>query len=138
MSSGGWAIARGEEDGRPLLFRYRDKPPISDLTRFPYLISVLWQYQGDATGGMPDDDTLANMDDMEDAVLPIDGSDNAFLMAVITGNNHREWLWYAADAQTFSWVFNEALRGKPKFPLDLQATADPEWLTYLSIRESMG
>ena|SRR5438094_6333980 len=131
-----WAVAQAEEDGLPLLFRYRQNVPVKDTTRFPYLISILWNYDGNKEGGMPDDATLAEMDRVEDALDPIDQSGEAFLMVAVTGNNRREWIWYTDDKAKYMSLVNRALPKNTKFPLDFSASEDPAWTTYLSIREA--
>jgi|SRR5712691_2134935 len=131
-----WAIAHAEEDGVPMLFRYRNDLPVKDTAQFPLLVSILWEYDGSGSTGMPNNEVLAQMERFEDAVDPIDDSGAAFLMVVVTGNNRREWIWYTGDTTRFASLLNRTLRGRPKFPLDLSASEDPGWLTYLAIREA--
>jgi hypothetical protein len=131
-----WAIAHAEEDGTPVLFRFRSDLPVKDTANFPYLVSILWHYDGTRNGGMPDDRTLAQMNRIEDALDPIDESGEAFLMIVVTGNNRREWIWYTHDRDRYMALVNRAMPRQPKFPVDFATSEDPTWLTYLSIREA--
>jgi len=131
-----WAIAHAEEDGMPILFRYRNESPVKETAQFPFLVSILWIYDGDATTGMPDNQVLGEMERFEDALDSIDDSGAGFLMVAVTGNNRREWIWYTDDTMHFMARLNAALRGRPKFPLDLSASEDPAWLTYLAIRDA--
>jgi hypothetical protein len=131
-----WAIAHAEEDGMPILFRYRNESPVKDTAELPFLVSILWIYDGDATTGMPDNQVLGEMERFEDALDSIDGSGAGFLMVAVTGNDRREWIWYTSDPNRFMSFLNAALKGRPKFPLDLSASEDPAWLTYLTIREA--
>ncbi|HEY8132536.1 MAG TPA: DUF695 domain-containing protein [Thermoanaerobaculia bacterium] len=131
-----WAIAHAEEDGMPILFRYRNQAPVKDTTQFPFLVSILWIYEGDADTGMPGNEVLREMERFEDALDSIDDSSAGFLMVAVTGNDRREWIWYTSDTNRFMALLNAALKGRPKFPLDLSASEDPAWLTYLTIRES--
>jgi hypothetical protein len=131
-----WAIAHAEEDGMPILFRYRNAPPVKDTAQFPFLISILWIYDGDAHAGMPDNDVLGEMERFEDVLDFIDDARGGFLMVAVTGNNRREWIFYTDDTTHFMSLLNANLPGRPKFPLDLSASEDPQWLTYLTIREA--
>jgi hypothetical protein len=131
-----WAIAHAEEDGMPVLFRYRSDLPVKDTAQFPYLISVLWQYDGSKNGGMPDDQTLAQMDRVEDALDSIDESGEAFLMVAVTGNNRREWIWYTHNRERYMGLVNRVMPRQSRFPLDFATSEDPTWLTYLSIRDA--
>jgi hypothetical protein len=131
-----WAILEAEEDGVPLLFRFRAEVPVADTTTFPYLISILWTYDGKKNEGMPDDGTLAMMDRVEDALDRIDNAGEAFLMVAVTGNNRREWIWYTHDRERYMALVNRALPRQQKFPLDFATSKDPMWQTYRAIREA--
>ncbi len=131
-----WAIAHAEEDGVPVLFRYRSDVPVKDTAEFPYLISILWRYDGAQNEGMPDDLTLAQMNRVEDALDAIDKSGEAFLMVAVTGNNRREWIWYTADRERYMGMVNRSMPRQPKFPLDFATSEDPSWDTYRIIRDS--
>jgi hypothetical protein len=131
-----WAILEAEEDGAPLLFRFRSDIPVKETNDFPYLISILWIYDGKRNGGMPDDGTLAMMDRVEDALDWIDDSGAAFLMVAVTGNNRREWIWYASDREHYMAQVNRALPRQQKFPLDFATSEDPSWQTYRAIRDA--
>lgn len=131
-----WGILEAEEDGFPILFRFRSRIPVKQTTDFPYLISVLWIYDGDRNGGMPDDGTLVMMDRVEDALDSIDASGEAFLMVAVTGNNRREWIWYTNDRERYMALVNRALPRDTKFPLDFATSEDPMWQTYRAIRDA--
>jgi len=131
-----WAILEAEEDGVPLLFRFRTAIPVGDTTAFPFLISILWTYDGKRNEGMPDDGTLAMMDRVEDALDWVDDSGEAFLMVAVTGNNRREWIWYTDDRARYMALVNKALPRQTKFPLDFATSEDPSWQTYRSIRDA--
>jgi hypothetical protein len=131
-----WAILEAEEDGVPLLFRFRTNIPVADTNAFPFLISIMWIYDGKRNEGMPDDGTLAMMDRVEDALDWVDDSGEAFLMVVVTGNNRREWIWYTSDRQRYMALVNKAMPRQPKFPLDFATSEDASWQTYRSIRDA--
>jgi len=129
-------MAEAEEDGVPVLLRFRADLPVKKTADFPYLISILWTYDGSKNGGMPDDRTLAMMDRVEDALDPIDESGEAFLMVAVTGNNRREWIWYTNSRERYMALVNRSLPRQQKFPMDFTTSEDPAWLTYTSIRNA--
>ncbi|HEX9492619.1 MAG TPA: DUF695 domain-containing protein [Thermoanaerobaculia bacterium] len=131
-----WAIAHAEEDGMPVLFRFRSDFPVKDTAQFPYLVSILWHYDGARNGGMPDEPTLAQMNRVEDALEIIDRAREAFLMLTVTGNNRREWIWYTDDRDRYMALVNRAMPRQPKFPLDFATSEDPSWTTYRIIRDA--
>ena len=131
-----WAMSHAEEDGQPVLLRFRSGLPVKETTRFPFLISILWIYDGSKNGGMPDDRTLAMMDRVEDSLDWIDESGEAFLMVAVTGNNRREWIWYTNNRERYMALVNRSLPRQTKFPIDFTTSEDPSWLTYKSIRDA--
>ena len=131
-----WAMLEAEEDGVPLLFRFRSELPVKQTTDFPFLISIMWTYDGKRNEGMPDDGTLAMMDRVEDALDWVDDSGQAFLMVAVTGNNRREWIWYTNDRERYMALVNRALPRQQKFPLDFATSEDPGWQTYRAIRDA--
>ncbi|PYQ47170.1 MAG: hypothetical protein DMF59_19620 [Acidobacteria bacterium] len=131
-----WAMSHAEEDGQPVLLRFRSDLPVKETARFPFLISILWIYDGSKNGGMPDDRTLAMMDRVEDSLDWIDESGEAFLMVAVTGNNRREWIWYTNNRDRYMALVNRSLPRQTKFPIDFTTSEDPSWLTYKSIRSA--
>ena len=131
-----WAMSHAEEDGQPVLLRFRSDFPVKETARFPFLISILWIYDGSKNGGMPDDRTIAMMDRVEDSLDWIDESGEAFLMVAVTGNNRREWIWYTNNRERYMALVNRSLPRQTKFPIDFTTSEDPSWLTYKSIRDA--
>jgi hypothetical protein len=131
-----WAMCHAEEDGVPILFRFRADLPLQNTADYPFLISIVWPYDGSRNGGMPDDRTLALMDRLEDALDAIDAGGGAFLMIVMTGNNRREWIWYTDDRERYMALVNRALPRQPRFPIDFTTSEDPGWVTYRTIRDA--
>jgi len=131
-----WAMSHAEEDGQPVLLRFRSDLPVKETARFPFLISILWIYDGSKNGGMPDDRTIAMMDRVEDSLDWIDESGEAFLMVAVTGNNRREWIWYTNNRERYMALVNRSLPRQTKFPIDFTTSEDPSWLTYKSIRDA--
>lgn len=71
------------------------------------------------------------MNVMEDAVSEIvEKRKVAFLTVIVTGNEICEWQFYANSKQDFMQLLNEALSGKPVFPIELAQQHDPTWSAY--------
>ena len=71
------------------------------------------------------------MDLMEDALEPQMEKDGfATLALVSTGENLREWTYYAKSEGEFMARLNKALAGKSAFPIDVHKAADPKWAMY--------
>jgi hypothetical protein len=127
-----WATAVSEHqtEDRAIVFRYV-KSFAADFHRStqPDRVILVWDYQSES--GMPTADERASMDELEDALSPtIEGNGFATLALVSTGENSREWIYYAKYQDEFMAKLNLALRGSPSFPIKIHAAPDPGWSTY--------
>lgn len=75
------------------------------------------------------------MDAMEDLLGPVIEADGfATLALVSTGENLREWTYYAKSEADFIEKLNKALAGKPAFPIEVHPASDPSWTMYEKFR----
>lgn len=75
------------------------------------------------------------MDSMEDLLGPVVEKDGfASLALVSTGENLREWTYYAKSESEFMAKLNKAFAGKPAFPIDVHPAHDPAWTMYEKFR----
>lgn len=123
------AISKNESLGTAIVYRYiaelkADFERASQSCR----IIVVWKYQGDK--GMPSLAERARMDDLEDALAPLQEDGSSTLALVSTGDNLKEWTYYAKSEETFLTRLNLALRAKPAFPIEIHTAPDPTWTTY--------
>jgi hypothetical protein len=131
-----WATATSTNasNGRAIIFRYVKEfaPQFSRGTQ-PCRVILAWKY--DSQNGMPATAEHKRMDAMEDAVDSTLEADNfATLALVSTGEDLREWVYYAKSDDEFMTRLNKALRGKPEFPIEIHAALDPLWITYEEFR----
>ncbi len=67
----------------------------------------------------------------EDALGPVLEQDRfATLALVSTGENLREWIYYAKSQAGFAARYEYALAGMPAFPIEIHVAHDPLWSTY--------
>lgn len=77
------------------------------------------------------------MDHLEDSLGSELGEDETFatLAVVTTGDNLREWTYYAQSQEEFMRRLNRAFTNvKPAFPIEVHASPDPKWETYETLR----
>jgi hypothetical protein len=68
---------------------------------------------------------------LEDSLEPILGQDDfATLGIVTTGENLREWTYYAKSDEAFIQGLNLTLVGLPVFPIEIDTALDPTWSMY--------
>ena len=131
-------MARGMGPNGPILARYRSGMPSSaDKALFSNLVIIRWRYADENAGALPDDDTLDEMTEFEDAVL--DSADHEKYwgsgVAVLTENGVREWRFYTPDTSEFMENLNRVLTGKQAFPLEFQVFDDAEWLALAELQQ---
>lgn len=127
-----WATATStnQSNGRVIIFRYIDVfAPSFNRSSQPARIILAWKYQSEK--GMPVLDVRQRMDLMEDALEPLMEKDGLATLALVsTGENLREWTYYAKSEDEFMARLNKALAGKPAFPIEVHTATDPKWAMY--------
>lgn len=78
------------------------------------------------------------MNVMEDALQTVLHQNHfATLALVSTGEDLREWTYYAKSEDEFMARFNFALAGMSAFPIEIHIAHDPEWVTYARFRSGV-
>jgi len=113
-------------------------PSSADRALFSNLVIIRWQYADPNTGSLPDDDTLDQMTEFEDAVLEASDHEKYWGsgVAVLTENGIREWRFYTPDTSEFMDNFNRVLSEMDPFPLAFEAYDDPEWLALAELQSA--
>lgn len=131
-----WTVTHGIVHGRPLVARYRTETPAGIAKEdYPHLVSIVWRYEPSNEAGMPceaDDQSMTEMEDLLDPAIEVAGE--GFLTVVVTTDGRREWMWQARNAEAFQRLMNDALKGRPIFPLDITRDDSPDWGAYEAFR----
>ncbi len=134
-----WATATSTHatNGRVIIFRYaKEFGPTFQKSSLPDRVILVWRYQ--SASGMPSTAEREAMDRLEDLLLPlIEKPGLAALSLVSTGENLREWTYYAKSEAEFLKALNKALAGQPRFPIEIHAGPDPKWSTYERFRQGV-
>jgi hypothetical protein len=131
------AISKHATNGREIIFRYvKDFRAAFVKSSLPDRVILAWRYE--SISGMPAKAERELMDLMEDVLAPVvEKSAFAMLALVSTGENLREWIYYAKSEQEFLEALNTALALRQRFPLEIHAAPDPQWSTYQRFREGV-
>jgi len=131
------AISKQESTGRAIVYRYaKDFRQGFRKSSLPNRIILVWRYQSEK--GMPEKSEREAMDGMEDSLVSlVDRPGQSILTLVSTGEDLREWTFYAKSEQEFIAALNRALAGRPRFPIEVHAGPDPEWSTYELFRKGV-
>ena len=65
-----------------------------------------------------------------------DHTNNGLLVHVYTGSGIREWCYYVKSYDQFMADFNAALKGKPRFPIQIVHDHDPAWNYQAGIKKA--
>jgi hypothetical protein len=124
------AISTNSQNSRKIIFRYvEDFGSTFDRASQPSRIIIAWKY--DSENGQPESEEHRRMNLLEDSLEPIlDQDDFATLAIVTTGENLREWTYYAKSDEAFIQGLNLVLVGLPVFPIEIHTALDPTWSMY--------
>ena len=138
IESGSWWTAPTEsESGRLIMVTGRkDIDNFRSNERFKIRIEVTWKYEGDENG-MPDTATSQLMEEAQNALQNEFHKDPvAVLTGIFTGDDQRDWIFYATSTHIFGKKINKALADFPQLPISIYAKNDPEWQEYDEMSEA--
>ena len=123
-----WTVGTADQDGQPIIIRVRGRlPDAAAREANSQLVVIGWPYDGNETG-LPLEADKASMDRLEEALeAGLAGTTLGVQVASLTGAGHREWRYYAADADAFVAALNAILGGHPTYPLEIEMFDDAEW-----------
>lgn len=123
------AVAKHRSDGTAIVYRYVKEFGHGFVRADqPDRILVVWRYTGEQ--GMPSAAEKARMDELEDALAPLQEAGFSTLALVSTGAQLREWTYYTRSEAAFFARLNLALGELPVFPIEIHGAPDPGWTTY--------
>jgi uncharacterized protein DUF695 len=104
----------------------KDLSSVFDPASQPDRIIIVWRYESET--GQPVTEEHQKMNLLEDSLEQIvDAGSFATLALVSTGENLREWTYYAKSGEEFIDRLNVALAGMPVFPIEIHIASDPTW-----------
>ena len=130
-------IGEVEEGGFPVVFKFVDELPSEETRgRFGWLTVVSWKYDGSQRNGMPPEETNSYMRSLEHAIEDNLESKGYCQHAYSrTGNSLKELVYYISDREQFMKAFNNALRDRPRYPLEINFYEDRAWEDFQKILE---
>lgn len=97
-----------------------------DTHKYPIRVDISWDYE-ENHAGMPLEQTLKEMEHLEDAIIPALEKNNLALLAYqLTGEGQRLWSFYTRNIQAFQDTINQATEELPLFPIEFYAEEDKE------------
>lgn len=124
-----WAVGQGENEGKPLIVRFRpEMRVIEDVTGYPELFLVNWNYSPDSEG-LPSDEETEALDEFEDVMLTsLERDCHTVLTCVVTNDGSRQWVFYSSGIDEAVERINALPQKKTPYPIELMADEDEEWV----------
>ncbi len=114
--------------GHTMFFRALDLDSIEvKKSDYPTLVSINWPYKIDNERGMPESAVIDSQYALEDLMMPLDVLGKGHLVLVVTGSGNKTWNWYVKDLSSWKLAFNDALKNKPIFPINISVETQPKW-----------
>jgi hypothetical protein len=127
-----WALttSKNPATGRVTIFRYiKAFTPDFKQTDLPVKVILSWSYKG--SNGQPLALDSKSMNAFEDLLEPVIGEDGfATLALVSTGNDLREWTYYAKSQDEFMKRLSRAHTKQSPYPIDVHAVRDANWSAF--------
>jgi hypothetical protein len=124
-----WTVAKSSVKGISVIYKFMNELP-DEITRgkLPWLTVVSWKYDGSTNNGMPTRDVNDGMIELEDSLESIVGREAIYFdVYSATGNDLKEFVFYISDQAEFMENFNDAMSGKPRYPIEINFYEDKEW-----------
>ena len=124
------AVSSNSHNGRKIIFRYAEQlSPAFDRATQAVRVIIAWKYHSE--NGQPITQDHQRMILLEDALESALEEDHfATLALVSTGEELREWTYYAKSENEFLARLNYALAAMPAFPIEIHSASDPNWELY--------
>lgn len=128
------AVSTNSQNGRKIIFRYAEHlRPTFDKASQPVRVIIVWKYQSE--NGQPIAEDHQRMIRLEDAMESVLETDRFATLAIVsTGEDLREWTYYARSETEFMARLNYALAGIPAFPIEIHLGNDRDWDMYEQFR----
>ena len=98
------------------------------MKRLPYLTVISWQYDGSNNNGMPEKEINNKMLVLEEALVSSMENSNIFTDAYFrTGNNLKEFVYYATNQVEFMRLLNQPLENHEAYPIEINFYEDRAW-----------
>ena len=129
-----WSTAISKDGDRAIVFRYVSSfGPNNPKVVQPDRIILAWRFVSE--NGLPSTEECEQMDELEDGLSSLIEMEGFTTLALVsTGENLREWVFYAKSEDEFIERLNVVLSGAPIFPIEIHTGRDPDWSTYESFK----
>ena len=129
-----WAAAEAEHDGHPFLITFREIPETFPRSQYPQRLNIFWKMSEPDENGLPTEDEFNRIGLFEDRLVPaVEDNEHSILLAVLTSNGEREYIFHTADVPGFIERLTNMPHEEERYPITIQKYDDPDWSYFDSV-----
>ncbi len=130
-----WGIYKGNMDGKSYSMRVNDVDYKDMSKNYFYKVGIAVPFNWTTETGMPSRVELESLNGIEDYLFKVIRSDKDIMVAVVTGNNVEEFIFYTSDPESFAELYKKKIQSyitdhKSQF----YYKEDKNWDTYLALK----
>ena len=139
LPDGPWSVARGENDGRPLLVRVNTgAAAAAKQIALAHRVGIAVLLHAPDSSGFPASDESATLSKIEDAIeAELRVGHDTILVVVLTTGGMREFLLYSAIPQDTESAVARVQAQFPNYEIQFYVQPDPDWDGYLSFTDAL-
>lgn len=120
-----WRVLEARRQVGPVVLRLRTPVVARDAGgEHVHLHQVVWSFAEPKSGAMPKPHQSTAMQQLEDRLVTAwERGGHALLVAVLTIDGARQWVFYARDPDESS----RRLQALPQYPIEVATSPDPSW-----------
>ncbi len=121
-----WSVTTAASGEDSLIIRFRTNAAEQlAMALLPDAVAISWEFESLSPK------IQEAMNNLEDTLTSaVEKQKNAYLTAIVTGPDSREWQYYSRDHDEFMRILNDSLSRLPAFPINISLFSDPEWDAY--------
>lgn len=123
-----WAVAEGEYEGHTTSTRYALVPRDFPRAQYPIHLNITWTMYEPDEYGFPSETESERLEVFEELLVQAVESDgHSVLIAVLTCNGQREFVFQTADKAGFLKRLTDIPHENERYPIEIVANDDPDW-----------
>ena len=123
-----WICIEFQQDGQPILLRYREFPSEFQKDRYPDRLNIFWNLREPTDVGLPFDYELDQQQAFEDRLVEaVENDHHSVLSLIMCGKNQKEYIFHTPQPSEFMRRLNEMPQDEEPYPIEIYHNPDPDW-----------
>lgn len=135
IADGKWTLVEGTTDRYVFLLRWRDMPEHFERGTFGERVNIFWNMSAPDENGLASAAEAQELERFEDRLaLAIEEPEHGILLAVLTGNGQREFVFQVRERALLRDVLHAMPQETQPYPIEIYAHSDPGWDYFESLK----